>query len=73
MAKFTQSDLESLKSALVSGASRVQVGDRSIELRSKAELLELIDMVEKDLAGQNSSDATENTSVIVSRFDKQGR
>ena len=73
MPKYTQADLDNLKSALMSGASKVQVGDRNLELRSKAELMELINMVELDLAGEDSSAATDNTSVIVSRFDKQGK
>lgn len=72
MAKYTQDDLTTLKSALMSGAQSVTVGDRSITLRSKEELLALIDIVEKDLAGDTSSQALENTSVIVSGFSRKG-
>ncbi len=69
---FTQEDLLNLKEALVSGASTVTVGGRSITYRSKKELLELIKIVQDELAGNDPS-VTENTSTIIASFDKKGR
>lgn len=68
MVTFTQEDLDTLKEALVSGATRVTIGDRTVEFRSKSELLELIDLVETQLAGGTA--ATENTTVIVGGFQR---
>ena len=68
---FTIEDLVSLKEALVSGASTVQVGGRMITYRSKKELLELIRLVEDDLNGTADDDC--NSSVVVAGFDKKGR
>ena len=53
---FTQQDLDNLKEALVSGAATVMVNGRSITYRSKQDLLDLIKLVEDDLAGDDVSD-----------------
>ena len=73
---YTQDDLLALKQALVTGASSVTIsgptGSRTITYRSKDELLELIRMVEDKLNGTQES-LTDNSTVIVSGFDKKGK
>ena len=73
MPRFTSEDLENLKSALVSGASSVMIGNRNIMYRSKEELLELIRMVEDDLSGATESDSIEITDTIVGGYSRKGR
>lgn len=72
MAKFTTTDLQNLKEALMSGAQSATVGDRNIQFRSIEDLLKLIDMVEKDLAGESSEASQVNTSVIIGGFSRKG-
>jgi hypothetical protein len=70
MAKYTQSDLENLRAALVSGATSVTIGNRTITFRSKNDLLDLIRMVEDELADLSAS---EYSSVVIGGFNKKGR
>lgn len=65
---FTSADLAALKAALVTGAKKVQIGDRAIEYHSKKELLELIKMVQDDINGVSESDT--DPSVIRATFSR---
>lgn len=66
---YTIEDLVSLKQALISGASQTTIGDRTVTWRTVKELLELIKIVENDLAGNTPQS---DNSVIKSSFDKKG-
>lgn len=66
---FTQDDLDALKEALLTGAEEVQIGDRRIRFRSKAELLDLIKLVQESL--EDASDSQINTDVVVGGFRKR--
>lgn len=66
---YTQEDLDTLKEALVSGASSVTIGDRTVQFRSKKELLELIEMVKQQLDGDAA--AASNTSIVVGGFSRK--
>ena len=67
---FTQADLNNLRAALVSGAKRVQCGDRTIEYQSKKELMEIIEMVQNELNGVSESDT--DPSVVRATFSRGG-
>lgn len=64
---FTQTDLDNLKAALVSGALRVRIGDRDVIYRSQAELLTVIKMITEQLAS-NTSTVTAN--LIQAKYSK---
>lgn len=64
---FTQTDLDNLKAALVSGALRVQLGDRLVIYRSQAELINAIRLVESQLSGLNT---TTTPNVIQATYSK---
>lgn len=66
---YTIDDLTVLKEALVSGASQVTIGNRTIIFRSKTDLLELIRMIEGSLS---DDDITDSGSVVIAGFDKKG-
>ncbi len=66
---FTQSDLDNLKAALVSGASKVQIGDRTVEYRSQKDLINTIKMVQDYLDGV-STDVDDNPNVIRATYKK---
>lgn len=66
---FTQADLDNLKAALVSGTSRVQIGDRVIEYRSQKDLLAAIQMVQNYLDGV-STDVDDNPNIIRPTFSR---
>lgn len=68
---FTQTDLENLKAALVSGASEVQIGDRVVKYRSQRDLLAAIQMVQNYLEGV-STDIDDNPNVIKSTYSRDG-
>lgn len=57
---YTQADLDALKEALVTGASEVRVGDRTIRYRSQAELQHLIREITEQLDGVAASDSSAN-------------
>ncbi len=64
---FTQTDLDNLKAALVSGATKVKIGDREVEYRSQKELLATIQMVQSYLDG-TSTDVDDNPNVINATY-----
>lgn len=68
---FTQQDLDNLKEALVSGAATVMVNGRSVTYRSKQDLLDLIKLVEDDLAGNDIS-GEDLSSVVIGGFNRKG-
>ena len=68
---FTQSDLDALKAAYVTGALEVQIGDRRVKYRSQAELLSAMKSVQDYLDGI-SDDVDENPSVIKAGFSRGG-
>jgi hypothetical protein len=69
---FTQTDLDALKAAFVTGALEVQIGDRRVKYRSQAELLAAIKMVEQAVSGV-SEDIDNNPSVIQATFSRKPR
>ena len=69
---FTEADLENLKQAYVTGATRVKVGDREVEYRSQKDLLEAIKIVEQSLNGI-SDDIDDNPTVIQAGFSRKPR
>jgi hypothetical protein len=46
---FTLEDLENLKKSLLTGATRVRIGDREVEYRSLSEIAQLIKEIEAQL------------------------
>jgi hypothetical protein len=66
---FTQDDLDALKEALLTGASRVKVGDREIEYRSQADIRAAIAMVQAYLDGVST--ATYSPNVVQSTYSKK--
>jgi len=66
---FTTDDLDRLKEAYLTGATKVKIGDREVEYRSQAQLLEAIKAVQSAIDGV-SDDVDDNPSVIQSSFSK---
>jgi hypothetical protein len=58
---FTQADLDALKAALLTGATTVQIGDRTITYRSQKDLLAAMRMIENYLNGVDTDDSGPNT------------
>lgn len=62
MANWTQAQLDALRAAYASGATRVTIDGRTVEYRSLSDLAAAISRVERDLgqkpAGGNTSYAT---------------
>lgn len=52
---YTTTDLENLKSALLTGAEEVQIGERKIKYRSQEKLLQMIKIVTAYLDGEATS------------------
>ncbi len=50
---YTESDLLKLKEALLTGASSVSIGDRTITFRSQADLLKLIESIQTNLQAED--------------------
>ncbi|MEQ6290524.1 phage head-tail joining protein [Vogesella sp. GCM10023246] len=50
---FTQTQLDAIEKALARGERVVQYADRRVEYRSVAELIELRNTIQRDLAQQN--------------------
>lgn len=67
---YTQADLDSLKEALLSGAEEVQIGDRKIRYRSRADLLATIKMVQESI--DNTANSSVSTNLIQATY-KKGR
>lgn len=53
MAKYTQSQLDALRSAYAQGVLVVGHGDKRVQYRSLAEMKQLIGEMERDLAGSS--------------------
>ncbi|WP_114010814.1 phage head-tail joining protein [Cohaesibacter intestini] len=53
---WTQEDLANLKKAFALGAKKTRIAGEEVEYRSLSEMKEIIDMIERDLAGQPRSD-----------------
>jgi hypothetical protein len=66
---FTQSDLDALKAALLTGALEVTIGDRTVRYRSQKEILEVIRMVEEYLNGV-PTDVDDNPNIIRPTFSR---
>jgi hypothetical protein len=65
---FTQTDLDNLKEALLTGAEEVVIGDRKIRYRSQSHLLQLIKMAQESIEGVATS--TTSTSLIQATYNK---
>lgn len=65
---FTQTDLDNLKEALLTGAEEVVIGDRKIRYRSQTHLLQLIKMAQEYIDGATMSSTS--TSLIQAKFSK---
>ncbi len=66
---FTSADLANLKAALVSGARKVQIGDRIVEYRSQADLMAAIEMVQAELEGA-SAEIDDNPSIVRATYSR---
>lgn len=66
---FTQNDLDNLKAALVTGASRVKIGDREIEYKSNKDIMEAIKIVQNYLDGVSTS-VDSNPNIIRPTFSR---
>lgn len=62
---FTETDLNNLKAALVSGALRVRIGDRDVIYRSQTEILKLIEMIQNYLQGASAQTCTANIVPVI--------
>jgi hypothetical protein len=69
--EFTDADLENIKAAFVSGASKVRIGDREIDYRPQKDLLAAIQFITAQLAGETST--SDNPSMIQATFSKGER
>ena len=65
---FTESDLDNLKAALLTGALRVRIGEREVIYRSQAEILKAIKMISEYIEAQTD---TTTSSLVQSSFTKQ--
>lgn len=65
---FTQTDLDNLKEALVTGAEEMVIGDKKIRFRSQKHLLELIKLAQESINGDATS--TTSSSTIQGTFSK---
>ncbi len=65
---FTQTDLDNLKEALVTGAEEITIGDKKIKFRNQDHLMELIKMAQNSIDGSATSNTS--SSVIQARFSK---
>jgi collagenase-like PrtC family protease len=67
---FTQTDLDNLKEALLTGADEVVIGDRKIRYRSQQHLLQLIKMAQDSINGAIDSNTGMTSSLIQATFKK---
>ena len=65
---YQQTDLDGLQAALVSGAKYVRIGDRLIEYRTQAELIEAIVLVSRALAAP--APLTSSPNLVQAAFSK---
>ncbi len=68
---FTQADLDRLKEAYLTGARKVQVGDRTIEYNSPKELLAAIELVSAYIDGL-SDDVDDLPNIVRPTFSRGG-
>jgi hypothetical protein len=68
---FTQTDLDNLKAALVTSATEVTIGDRTVRYRSQKEIMEAIRLVKTYLDGV-SADVDDNPNVISPTYSRSG-
>lgn len=66
---FTQDDLDALVSALKTGASKVQIGDRVVEYRSQKDLIAAIKMVQSYIDGVSTT-ADGSPDIIRPTYSK---
>lgn len=64
---YTQTDLDSLKSALAAGVRRVMFKDRSVEYNTTAELIQAIDIVQAELNQQNGIKSSRQVRIYASK------
>ena len=55
METWTQNELTALKAALARGVLRVKYRDREVTYRTQEEMLQLVDIIERRLAGTGTS------------------
>lgn len=67
---FTQQDLDNLKAALVTGASQVRIGDRTVVYRSQKEILEAIKMIQEFLETDSDDESPDLVQATFSRGNK---
>lgn len=67
---YTQTDLDNLKEALLTGAEEVVIGDRKIRYRGQQHLLQLIKMVQDSINGAISSTTGTAPNLIQATFKK---
>lgn len=67
---YTQTDLDNLKEALLTGAEEVVIGDREIRYRGQQHLLQLIKMVQDSINGAISSTTGTTPNLIQATFKK---
>jgi hypothetical protein len=68
---FTTADLAALKSALASGATEVQIGDRRVKYQSLKDMIAIIKMVQEELDGVTAD--TDNPSMIKASYVRNPR
>lgn len=64
---YTSDDLAALKAALVSGATRVRIGEREINYRSQKEIQDLIAQIQTELSPPSTSSSP---NLIKATFSK---
>ena len=67
---WTQADVDSMKEAIASGAEEVQFSDRRIKFRSKQEMLDILKLMQDDIAGNNAGSVEEVTKFQSVGFTK---
>jgi collagenase-like PrtC family protease len=65
---YTQTDLDNLKEALLTGADEVRIGDRHLRYRNQGELIKLIQVVQAAVDGIKKLDTSPN--LIQATFKK---
>lgn len=70
---WTQTDVDNLKEAIASGAAEIQFSDRRIKFRSKQEMLDLLKLMQDDIAGSNDANSEEVSKFQSVDFSKGKR
>lgn len=66
---YTQSDLDTLKAALLNPEAEVQIGDRRVKFKSQKEIIQVIQIVQAELDGVPADSSTQ-ISVTFSKGQK---